>query len=103
MQANHLESQFFAVLAGFFPSAVLEVFPCHLSSGPAGGVFSPLEFFTEPSTTGGSLAKEASIREYEAKQMEILKSKREAEKQKKTREEMITLAKDVGVPVPPNF
>ncbi|KAL1423313.1 hypothetical protein MTO96_021288 [Rhipicephalus appendiculatus] len=47
--------------------------------------------------------KEASIREYEAKQMEMLKGKREAEKQMKTREEMISLAKDVGVPVPPNF
>uniref|UniRef100_C9W1E1 ATP synthase F(0) complex subunit e, mitochondrial n=1 Tax=Rhipicephalus sanguineus TaxID=34632 RepID=C9W1E1_RHISA len=47
--------------------------------------------------------KEASIREYEAKQMEMLKGKREAEKQMKAREEMITLAKDVGVPVPPNF
>uniref|UniRef100_A0A0C9SBK2 ATP synthase F(0) complex subunit e, mitochondrial n=1 Tax=Amblyomma americanum TaxID=6943 RepID=A0A0C9SBK2_AMBAM len=47
--------------------------------------------------------KEAKIREYEAKQMEVLKVKREAEKQKQIREEMITLAKDVGVPVPPNF
>uniref|UniRef100_A0A6M2E0Q1 ATP synthase F(0) complex subunit e, mitochondrial n=1 Tax=Amblyomma tuberculatum TaxID=48802 RepID=A0A6M2E0Q1_9ACAR len=47
--------------------------------------------------------KEAKVREYEAKQMELLKGKREAEKQKQIREEMITLAKDVGVPVPPNF
>uniref|UniRef100_A0A023FYA4 ATP synthase F(0) complex subunit e, mitochondrial n=1 Tax=Amblyomma parvum TaxID=251391 RepID=A0A023FYA4_AMBPA len=47
--------------------------------------------------------KEAKVREYEAKQMEILKVKREAEKQKQIREEMITLAKDVGVPIPPNF
>ncbi|XP_037577671.1 ATP synthase subunit e, mitochondrial-like [Dermacentor silvarum] len=47
--------------------------------------------------------KETKIREYEAQQMEMLKGKREAEKQKKMRDEMITLAKDVGVPVPPNF
>ncbi|XP_077543861.1 ATP synthase, subunit E [Haemaphysalis longicornis] len=47
--------------------------------------------------------KEAKVREYEAKQMEILKAKKEAEKGKVMREEMITLAKEVGVPVPPNF
>ncbi|XP_075533329.1 ATP synthase, subunit E [Dermacentor variabilis] len=47
--------------------------------------------------------KETKIREYEAQQMEMLKSKKEAEKKKLQREEMINLAKDVGVPVPPNF
>ncbi|CAN7990875.1 unnamed protein product [Ixodes hexagonus] len=47
--------------------------------------------------------KETKLREYEAQQMELLKGKREEEKRKKNREEMIALAKDTGTPIPPNF
>ncbi|CAN8024091.1 unnamed protein product [Ixodes persulcatus] len=47
--------------------------------------------------------KEAKLREYETQQMELMREKREEEKRKKSREEMIALAKDTGTPIPPNF
>lgn len=47
--------------------------------------------------------KETKRREYEAQQMELMKGKREAEKAARAREEMISLAKETGTPIPPNF
>ncbi|XP_067129484.1 ATP synthase subunit e, mitochondrial [Centruroides vittatus] len=47
--------------------------------------------------------KEAKLREIEAKKKVILDAKRAEEKKRLNKEEMLYLAKEAGVPVPPNF
>lgn len=47
--------------------------------------------------------KEAKLREIEAKKRVILEAKQAEEKKRLNKEEMLYLAQQAGVPIPPNF
>ncbi|XP_076364340.1 ATP synthase, subunit E [Tachypleus tridentatus] len=47
--------------------------------------------------------KENALREYEEKQRVILEARRAEEKKRANKEELLYLAKESGVPIPPNF